>query len=1090
MKAENIEDIYELSPMQQGFLFHTLVAPNSGVYFEQLSCTLQGDFNVLAFQQAWQQVVNRHPILRTAFFWEGLEQPYQVVYRQVTLPFEQLDWREKESQEQQMQLEAFLQSDRHLGFHLSQAPLIRIALIRLTNDSYQLIRSHHHILLDGWSWSLLWQEVLTFYQSFCQGQNCQIEPVRPYRNYIAWLQQQDLSAAETFWRQKLKGFTSATSLNINKSAGSLPSLTEDYAYEQIILSQSLTNGLQSLVREHQLTLNVLMQGAWAILLSRYSCEEDIVFGVTSSGRPPTLVGVESMVGLFLNTLPLRVQVTRNALLLPWLKQIQAEQIEVRQYEYCPLMQIQHWSEISSGMPLFHTNLVYNNYPVDAAKSKLGESLGSSNYRAFEKTNYPLTLTVEMSSELKFNLAYDTRHFDRATIARLLEHIKTLLLNIIANPHQQLQDLQILATSELHQMLREWNDTQTHTKHNKCIHQLFEAQVERSPEAIALICEDEQLTYQQLNQRANQLAHYLQKLGVGSQVLVGICLERSLEMAIGLLAILKAGGAYVPLDPAYPQERLAFILEDTQVPVLITVSRLIEKLSEHKAQVVCLDTDANIITQQSKYNPVSISTVDHPAYVIYTSGSTGQPKGVIGLHRGAINRFDWMWQNYPFVQGEVCCQKTSLNFVDSVWEVFGALLQGVQTVIVPDSILIDPQQFVATLAHYNVTRLVLVPSFLRILLNTHSILQSHLPQLKLWISSGEALSINLLQQFRQSLPDSTLLNLYGSSEVAADVTCYRLSPHKPLPEYVLIGCPIANTQIYLLDANRQPVPIGVPGELYVGGDGLAQGYLNRPELTADKFIPNPFSDKSTSRLYKTGDLARYLPSGEIEYIGRIDYQVKVRGFRIEIGEIEAQLTQHPTVKEVVVVVTEDVPGDKRLVAYVVSEQELVFNESKLRNFLKHNLPDYMIPAAFVPMKALPLTPNGKLDRQALPVPNSLRPQLEATYVKPQTDLEKSIATVWQKALKVEKCGIHDNFFDLGGNSLLMIQVHTQLSQIFPGNFSILELFRYPTISSLAEFFHQTNQNESSSFTLADTRTEQLKDGKARTKQFLKISKKSV
>ncbi|MBE9217205.1 amino acid adenylation domain-containing protein, partial [Plectonema cf. radiosum LEGE 06105] len=526
----------------------------------------------------------------------------------------------------------------------------------------------------------------------------------------------------------------------------------------------------------------------------------------------------------------------------------------------------------------------------------------------------------------------------------------------------LSELSLLTESEQHQLLREWNNTEVEYP-LLCIHELFEAQVEKTPSNIAVIFEDQQLTYYELNAKANQLAHYLRSLGVKPEVLVGICLERSLDMVIGLLAILKAGGAYVPLDPNYPQERLAFMLEDSQVSILLTQQCWVDIIPQHKADVICLDSDWNHIAQQSQNNPVNNSTTNNLAYVIYTSGSTGKPKGVLGIHQGAINRFHWMWESYPFTKEEICCQKTSLNFVDSVWEIFGPLLRGIPTVIIPDAVVKAPEQFVETLANNKVTRLVLVPSLLRVLLDTCSDLRKRLSNLKLWVSSGEALSLDLLQNFRQIMPESTLLNLYGSSEVSADVTCSRINPAET-PSRVTIGRPIANTQIYVLSEHLKPVPTGVPGELYISGDGLARSYLNQAEMTAEKFIPNPFTKEAT-RLYKTGDLARYLPSGDIEYIGRIDNQVKIRGFRIELGEIEAVISQYAAVREAVVIVREDSVDSQRIVAYVVAQTEQALVIPELRSFLELKLPNYMVPGAFITLEALPLTPNGKVDRKALP-----------------------------------------------------------------------------------------------------------------------------
>nr|HET6903712.1 amino acid adenylation domain-containing protein [Ktedonobacteraceae bacterium] len=609
------------------------------------------------------------------------------------------------------------------------------------------------------------------------------------------------------------------------------------------------------------------------------------------------------------------------------------------------------------------------------------------------------------------------------------------------------DLPLLTEAERQQLLVDWNATTCAYPRQQCVHQLFEAQVERTPEAVALIFEEQQLTYRQLNERANQLAHYLQRLSVGPEVRVGLCIERSPEMVIGLLGILKAGGAYVPLDPVYPQERLAFMLEDAQTTVLVTRQGLVERLPQHK-QVVCLDTEWNVIAQESKENTVNVMTSENLVYMLYTSGSTGKPKGVLGTHRAAINRFSWMWNTYPFEPDEVCCQKTALSFVDSVWEIFGPLLQGIRTVIIPDMIVKSPELLLQMLAAHAVTRIVLVPSLLRILLDLTADLQNQLPTLKYWISSGETLPLDLALRFVDKMPNCVLLNLYGSSEVAADATFYDMREGKALTS-VPIGRPIANTQIYLLDHHNQLVPIGTPGELHVGGDGLARGYFNRPDLTAAKFVPCPFSTIPGTLLYKTGDWARYLPDGNIEYLGRIDHQVKIRGFRIELGEVEAVLNAHPAVQQAVVVAREDVPGDKRLVAYVVLQRQQSVTISELQEQLTKTLPTYMVPSAFMFLETFPLLPNGKVDRHALPAPDQARPELQQTFVAPRTPMEERIASIWSSILGIERVGIHDNFFALGGHSLLAMQVISQIQNTLRITLPLRSFFDAPTVAEQAE-----------------------------------------
>ncbi|MBN3942856.1 amino acid adenylation domain-containing protein [Nostoc sp. NMS9] len=1094
MKQNNIEDIYELSPMQQGMLFHKLVAPNSVVYFEHVYFTLQTQLDVSAFQKAWQQVVDRHPILRTSFYWDNLDKPYQVVYQQVDLPWEFQDWRQLSLQEQQKQLKAFLKADGDRGFELSQAPLIRLTLIQLADDTYEFVFSFHHILMEGWSINWLWKEFYEFYNAFCQGQDLHLERPRPYREYIAWLQQQDLDKAEAFWRQKLKGFTLPTPIVVGNTSASFSDQKEDYQRQEVLVSETMTTALKSLARKHHLTLNILIKGAWALLLSRYSQESDIVFGSTSSGRPTALADAESMVGLFINTLPLRVQVDNNAFLLPWLKKLQAEEVQMREYEYSPLLKIQQWSEIPRGLQLFDSILVFDNELVDYNQGALAQSIGvvesqllGESKSFFDWTNYPISVKVVPKSDLlNLLISYDTRRFDSATISRMLGHFQTLLESIVSNPEQRISDLQLLTSSEVQQLLVEWNDTKTDYSQDKCIHQLFEAQVEKTPNAIAVVFENQQLTYRELNNRANQLAHYLQQLRVKPEVLVGICVERSLDMIIGLLGILKAGGAYVPLDPTYPQERLAFMLKDAQVSVLLTQNKLLPKLPENDVHIVYLDTDWGEISQETEKKPDSSVTPLNLAYVIYTSGSTGKPKGVQIAHRNLVHSTT---ARITYYQEPVTSflLLSSFAFDSSVVGIFWTLCSGGILCLPQEGLQLEIPKLVELIAQNHVSHLLSLPSLYALLFQEAK--PEQLTSLRTVIVAGEPCPTELVQRHYQLKSETPLFNEYGPTEGTVWSSVYH-SHSRQTRKQVSIGWPITNTQIYILDSHLRLVPIGVSGELYISGDGLARGYLNQPALTSEKFIPNPFGDKSVARLYKTGDLARYLPNAEIEYIGRIDHQVKIRGFRIELPEIEAVISQHPAVRETVVVVREDSADFQRLVAYLVLQKKQTLTITELRRFLELKLPNYMVPAAFVMLEALPLTPNGKVDRKALPAPDKARPESEAVYQPPQTEVEKTIADIWQELLHVENVGIHDNFFELGGHSLLLVQVHSKLQKIFERNFPLVEMFQYPTISHLAKYLSQES-SEQPSFTQhsrrPESRTASVQQRKQATKEHRSATK---
>lgn len=1036
---DTIEDILVLSASQQGILLHSRLSAHEAMYIVQWVGSLRGDFDSAAFQHAWTTLLQRHPILRTSFVWEGLDEPHQVIHHHADLPWTIEDWRHHDRAAQEQQLNNWLIHDQCRGIAPDHAPLMRMALFQVANEAWTYVWTFHHGILEGWSTTILLQELFVCYHAHRQHQLPTLPPARPYREYIAWMRHQNSKAGEPFWRDYLAGFMAPTPL-LQASSHDRQDGVARYANLRIPLSNDLTHALHTFGRTHQLTLGTLIQGIWALLLNRYSGEHDVVFGLTVSDRPAALAGIETIVGLCLNTIPVRVSVQPEAAILPWLRDIQVRQSAAREYEHIPLVTIQQWSDIPPGMPLFHTLLSFENYPGHTFAVDTGQSnLQLQAEQVIERTNYPLALAIREGDHLELRFMYDTHVFDAATISRIGRHVQTTLEHLLAHPEQRLGQVPLLSEVERHRLLLDWSTTVADYPRNEGIHRLFEQQAERTPEAVALVFADQQMTYHELNTRANQLAHYLHSLGVPSEGMVGICIERSPEMVIGMLGILKAGGVYVPLDPAYPAERLAFMLKDTRAPVLVVQQETRAILPDHQARLVCIDSDRRHLNQQPAENLDLPTSGDHLAYVMYTSGSTGRPKGVLVPHRG-ITRLVFGAEYACFGPEQVFLQLAPISFDASTLEIWGTLLHGAPCVLYPDR-LPTAEKLGRVIRAHGVNSLWLTASLFNMVLDQSPTVLTPIRQL---LVGGEALSVEHIRRALELLPDTQLINGYGPTENTTFTCCYPIP--RPLPETVRaipIGRPIGNTTTYILDPQMQPVPIGVPGELYIGGDGLARGYLNRPAFTAERFVPNPFSDQPPARLYRTGDLVCWLPDGTIDFLGRIDQQVKIRGFRIEPGEIEVVLCQHPAVQQAVVVARDDATG-KRLVAYVVGTET---EPATLRTYLSEHLPDYMIPSAFVSLDALPLTPSGKINRLALPDPATLHREAQP-YTAPHTTSEHTLATIWRELLGVEHVGIHDNFFDLGGTSLHIGQLYDRLQAITEQPFTMIDLFDHPTIADLA------------------------------------------
>ncbi|NJC68037.1 non-ribosomal peptide synthase/polyketide synthase, partial [Planosporangium flavigriseum] len=1049
--GRDVEDLYPLTPLQAGMLFHSLVDADSlvdagsGAYFDQARLLLDGVADPRALGEAWQRVVDRTPALRSSVVWEGVDEPLQVVHRRVTVPVGYHDWRSLSEVEHEEELRRLLAEDRAQGLDLRSAPLMRLAIARYTDDQALLIWTSHHIVLDGWSLAQVFGEVCEQYAAITTGRRPALVARRPFREYLQWLRRQDSGEAEAYWRRLLAGFDEPTPLPYDRQPLEAHR-TESGDLVRTALTVAESARLREVAQRHGLTVNTIVQGAWALLLSRYSGEPDVVFGTTVSGRPAELPGVESMVGMFINTVPTRVRVDRAEHVVPWLRRLQAEQSESRRYDFVSLAQLQGWSDIPGGASLFDSMVVFENYPFDGATAAEA-GLRIRDVQALDTTNFPLGLRAHLSNRLGFDLAYDPKLFDAGTPAMMAERLRTLLTAIAADPDRPLSRLPWMSAEERHRVLVEWNPNGRETSERTLV-DLFADQAARSPEAVAVTYGDAGLSYADLNARANRLAHRLIEAGAGPERFVALALPRSLDMVVAIVAVGKTGAAYLPLDPDYPAERIAHVLGDADPVVLLTTGQVhLSTMANAVPRLVLDDPDTQAYLATAPATDPSVNLVpDNPAYAIYTSGSTGKPKGVVISHRNVVRLFSATKDWFTFDNDDVWTLFHSYAFDFSVWEIWGALLHGGRLVVVPHAVTRSPEDFLRLLAAERVTVLNQTPSAFYQLMRADQENGSELA-LRYVIFGGEALDLWRLADWYDRHPDTApvLVNMYGITETTVHVSYVALDrPAAAEAPGSVIGAAIPDLRVYVLDRELNPVPPGVPGEMYVAGAGLARGYLRRPGLTAQRFVADPFGAPGT-RMYRTGDLARLRADGALEYLGRADHQVKIRGFRIELGEVEAELSKHPAVAEVAVVAREDQPGLKRLVAYVVPAGDLA--PADLRSSLDRTLPDYMVPSAFVALDAIPLNANGKLDRRALPAPE-WGGAGRADFVEPRTDAERAVAGIWAEVLGAERIGAHTNFFDLGGDSILSIRVASRLRAAFGVDVSPRAVFTHPTVEALA------------------------------------------
>ncbi|NER45916.1 MAG: amino acid adenylation domain-containing protein, partial [Symploca sp. SIO1A3] len=1040
-----------LSWAQERLWFLDQLEGQSATYNMPAAFRLTGKLNLDALEQACQTVIERHEMLRTRFpTVEGV--PVQEIEPNQPVMFRREQWSNLNPQEWQAQVHKAAQTEAQTPFDLANGPLLRVSLLQYSEEEAVLLVNLHHIISDGWSTDVLIREVTQLYQATVEGQEAALKPLPvQYGDYAIWqrqwLQGNILEQQLAYWQKQLADAPALLQLPTDYPRPAIQSYRG--ARYRFQWSTDLTQQLERFSQDSGVTLFMTLLTGFGTLLYRYSGQSDLLIGSPIANR--NCAEIEPLIGFFVNTLVLRLQLENDPSFAEVLRQVRETTLDSYAHQDAPFEQVVEALQPERSLshaPLFQIMFVLQTPDEDLVLP--GLTLTPLEAETLT-TKFDLTLSMSVTaSGLVGCWEYRTDLFESETIVRMSGHLQRLLEAAVLAPQETVGRLPLLTERERRQLLVEWNDTAVDYPQDQCIHQLFEAQVEKTPDAVAVVFESQQLTYTQLNERANQLAHYLQGLGVKPETVVGICMERSVEMVVGLLGILKAGGAYLPLDPNYPQERLKFMLSDAQVSVLLTQAQLSEALPVNDTELLCIDRDWFTIARTPTDNLHNRVSSDHLAYVIYTSGSTGTPKGAMISHSAICNHMCWMQQAFPLEKTDKVLQKTPFSFDASVWEFYGPLLAGAQLVLAQPGGHQDRDYLIQTIINHNITVLRVVPALLRILLSQNMLSQCR--SIRRVFCGGEILSIDLHQQFFMQL-DASLHNLYGPTEaciVSTSWTCQADSPHPTIP----IGCPIANFQTYVLDSNLQLVPIGVPGELHIGGAGLARGYLKRPDLTTEKFILNPFGP---DLLYKTGDRARYRPDGTIEFLGRIDHQVKIRGFRIELGEIEAVLSSHSQVQQVVVIDWEDNPGDKRLVAYVVNP-DTQLSPGELRNFLKSQLPDYMVPSVFVQLEALPLTPNGKVDRNALPALEKSLADVK-DFVAPQTPSQELIANLFSTLLNVQPVGLHQSFFELGGHSLLATQLLSRLRQTFELEIPLRTLFECPTVFELDQHLSQLRQEDS-------------------------------
>lgn len=1009
---------------------------------------LRGALDHEALQKSLNAVICRHEMMRTVFP-QVDGHPVQKILPFQPVPLECIDLSDFPALERQTKALKLANELIRLSFKLEENPPFILRLIKLEKEDHLFVINMHHIMIDAWAISAFFNEMFSFYRTYQQGKEIEIvDPPLQYADYAVWQRQvfsgKYLENQLAYWREKLRGLTP---LEIPTSFPRPAVQTHTGSVVNVPIPTELFDALGQLGKGEETTLFMACLAVFYILLYRYTGQTDLPIAVPVANR--NFTAAESMIGTLVNTLIMRGELSGEMSFRELLRRVRQVSLEAYDHQDMPYARLvaDLQPERDPSRPAL-AQIMFNMVNVPSEPHLDGFDTYDVNTDRLG-VQFDLALNIyEIPPFPKLSLEYDTDLFDRGMMERLLTHYLKLIQSAVAAPDQPLSGLTMLSPEEW-QQFEAWNDTSAPYPAEQTILHLFAEQVKRTPHDTAFQQGDASLSYAVLNERANRLARYILRAGVMPGTMVGLCVKRSLDAVTAILAILKAGAAYVPLDPAYPLQRLVYMLQDSGAKVVVGQSASLDPLAEYCEHAIFLDRETKEIGAESADDLPITLLPESPLYILYTSGSTGQPKGVVGTHRAALNRFSWMWQVMPFEPGEVTGQKTALSFVDSVWEIFGPLVKGVATAVIPDEMVKDPSVLVEELSRRGVTRIVMVPSLLRAILDTQVNLGQKLNRLKVWTCASEPLPVGLVRRFNQALPGARLFNLYGSSEDACDVTWYDT---RDLPESAVsvpIGRPIFNTTAYIIDDHLNQQPIGIPGEIAIGGANLAIGYHNRPDLTAERFISDPFHPETGGRLYRTGDLGSFMPDGNIVFFGRRDHQVKLRGMRIELEEIEVVLSQHPAVQECKIILVDQAGSNQFLAAYMVPKDGVSAAVEDLRVHLRQKLPDYMVPDRFISLPRLPLNPNGKLDRAALPLADAATRVPEKRTASPRDQLEQLLAAIWEEVLEYQPVGIEDNFFDLGGHSLLAVRLLARIEKVLGVRIPVMLFFQEPTVAGIVQ-----------------------------------------